>query len=296
MDAVVVSERNHVMTDSSSVKEIAEEALSEAEGETQGIQSGETPNSPSEQTQEKTETFAEDVDPKTLESMTPQQLLEMKKNWERSYTQKRQKETAEIRQYQQRIAELEGIAQKADQLPQGDLQQRADLAEQRVNEGQMSVEEYTKYMRQLFAEDARRVAREEYQGIRAEEKEEQLAQKALEDFTSTDSRLNEHSPEFDELFAREVKREIAELLDQHLAQGGSYEGFDARSLTEQIVERKDRALDEIIKTRTQQSTQAAKMREAKAKKGQVRGTTLSSQQVGGNSLRSILEETLDGAA
>jgi len=89
---------------------------------------------------------------------------------------------------------------------------------------------------------------------------------------------------------------LADVLDEHLETTGSYKGFDTATVTKQIVERRDQELDDIIKKRTIDSTKAAQMREAKAKKSQVRGSTSNGQPVGGNSFRDILNETLDGAA
>jgi hypothetical protein len=81
-----------------------------------------------------------------------------------------------------------------------------------------------------------------------------------------------------------------------LSEKGSYTGFDAHALTKEIVARRDAQLDELIKKRTIQSTQAAKMRDAKARKSEVRGSTNDGQSIGGDSFRSILSETLDSAA
>ncbi len=271
--------------DSSTIRDIAEESATEVPAETPVISEPKAPETPQE------ENFAEPVDPKALAKMSPEELLEVRKNWERAYTAKRQKETAEIKAYQQRIAELETHAPQTEQV-----QVKADEAQRQVELGQMSVPEYTEYVKGLMADEARKIAREEYQTLHTEEREQQLAQKALTDFTSTDARLSETSPDYDELFATEVKRELAELLDKHMAEHSSYTGFDAKALTKQIVERKDEALDSIIKTRTQQSTQAAKMREAKMRKTEVRGSSSDGQRTEGDSIRSILLETLDGAA
>ncbi len=159
----------------------------------------------------------------------------------------------------------------------------------------MTVEQYTEYMKGLAAEQAREVAREEYQTMVAQEREQQLATKALDDFKGSDPRLDDNSPEFNESLRNEVQRELAELLNDHLDKFDSYKDFDTKTLTKQIIERRDKELDEIIKKRTIQSTQAAKMREAKAKKSGTRGTTSSGQPVGGNSIRDILSEAVESA-
>lgn len=271
------------MSDSSSFREIAKESASEVESVAPEVAQEATPT-------EEVQSFTDPVDEKALEGMTPAQLLEQKKNWERAYTAKRQKETAELKEMQKKIAEYESRQQTTEQPT---VQEKAQEAQRQVALGEMSVEEYTEHVKGLMAEEARRVAREEYQTIHREEVEQQLATKALEDFTSTDDRLNKDHPDHNESFAAEVQRELAELLDKHMAEHETYQGFDTKALTKAIIERKDAELDNIIKTRTQQSTQAAKMREAKLRKTEVRGTSSDSQRVGGNSIRDILSDAVD---
>lgn len=284
-------------------RDIAQEALSknvevEAKTETPEVQPIAT-GEPTEKIQE--ETFAEKTE---LTGKTPEQLEEIYQNWQKAYTAKRQKETQELKEYQRKLAELEKkLAQPHTQLVEPDKnrymplnsEQLAQDAREQVQLGNMTVEQYTEYMRGVMAEEAKNVARQEYQQMITQEREDQLAQTALEQFQSVDGRLNENAPNFDESFRNEVQRELAELLDAHLEDKGSYQGFDAQALTKEIVARRDAQLDEIIKKRTIQSTQAAKMREAKAKKSEVRGSTSDGQSIGGNSIRSILSEAIDSA-
>lgn len=280
------------MSDSSSFREIAQEATETAEVPvTQPEVATETKTEAPAVEAPQEETFADPVDPKSLEGMTPQQLLEVRKNWERAYTQKRQKETAELKEYQRKIAELES----RPQTPQVDVQEKAQEAQRQVELGEMSVSEYTEYVKGLMADEARRVAREEYKAIHQEEVEAQLQTKAAEDFTSSDDRFDEHHPSYNESFKVDVQRELAELLDKHIEENGSYAGFDTKALTKAIVQRKDAELDNIIKTRTQQSTEAAKLKEAKMRKTEVRGSSSDSQRIGGNSIRDVLTDTLNGS-
>ncbi len=277
------------MSDNSSFRDIAQEAAADGEVKEPVAQ----PEVAPEAEQPHEESFTEPVDEKSLEAMTPAQLLEVKKNWERAYTAKRQKETAELKEYQRKIAELESRQQTPAQVT--DVQEKAQEAKEQVELGNMSVEEYTKYLQELSAQQAREIAREEYKAIHKEEVEQQLAVKAMDDFKSVDDRLNPDNPNHagNESFAAEVQRELAELLDKHMAEHETYQGFDTKALTKAIIERKDAELDNIIKTRTQQSTQAAKMREAKIRKSEVRGTASDSQHVGGSSIRDILSEAME---
>lgn len=278
-----------------SFRDIATESVAEDVVETTTETQEVTPDAqvePKEQIQE--EVFA---DKGELAGKTPEQLEEIYQNWQKAYTAKRQKETQELKEYQAKLAELEKkVVQPQPTQQNANVEQLAQDAREQVELGQMSVQQYTEYIKQLMVEEAREVARQEYQSFQAAEREEQLANTALEQFQSVDGRLNENAPNYDESFRNEVQRELAELLDKHLEEKGSYQGFDAQTLTKQIVERRDAQLDEIIKKRTIQSTQAAKMREAKAKKSEVRGSTQDGQSIGGNSIRNILSEAIDSAA
>lgn len=276
------------MSDSPSFRDIATEAISpvevEAPQETQAAQPDaqvEQPEAP------QAEVFAEKSD---LSGKTPEQLEQTYNEWQKAYTAKRQRETQELKEYQAKIADLESRLTTQPQVQQSVQQEQ--LAREQVELGNMSVAEYTAFV----AQQAREVAREEYRQMIAEEREEQLASKAVEQFEATDSRLNQHSPEFNETFKNEVQRELSELLDKHLGETGSYQGFDAQALTKDIVARRDAELDIIIKKRTIESTQAAKMREAKAKKSEVRGTSSNGQPTGGSSIRNILSEAIDSTA
>lgn len=283
------------MSDTPSFRDIATESVAEnVEVET----TTETPEAKPDAQVQPTEATQEDVfaEKAELAGRTPEQLEEIYQNWQKAYTAKRQKETQEIKEYQAKLAELEKKQTQPSQATEANVQDLQAQAQEQVQLGNMTVEQYTDYMKQIMVEEARTVARQEYQAMIAQEREDKLAQTALDQFQSVDSRLNENAPDFDESFKNEVQRELAELLDEHLEEKGSYQGFDAKSLTKQIVDRRDAQLDEIIKKRTIQSTQAAKMREAKAKKSEVRGSTQDGQAIGGNSIRSILSEAIDSAA
>jgi len=278
------------MTDSPSFREIAEESVMQEE-ETPETSVAQVQTEQPETTQE--EVFAEKGE---LAGRTPEQLEEIHKNWQRSYTEKRQKETHQLKELQAELEMLRNQPQ-APSVPQDtSVQERAEEAQQALDVGQMTVSQYTDYMRDLAIEEARNAARDEFQTQVTTQREETLAETALDKFQTADTRLSTFSPEFNESFRDEVQRELADVLDEHLETTGSYKGFDTATVTKQIVERRDQELDDIIKKRTIDSTKAAQMREAKAKKSQVRGSTSNGQPVGGNSFRDILNETLDGAA
>lgn len=281
------------MTDSSIVdtlSAVVDEATvpsQEAEVKTEETKAPEAQAPVVEETTE--EVFADKGD---LKGKTPEELEETYNAWQKAYAAKRQKETAELRELKAKIAEIES---KTQVEPQGTTQDKVDEAQKQVELGNMTMTEYTQYVRNLLAEDARRIAREEVTAVTTEQQESSYQEQAVNDFRQADPRLDEHNPDnvYDEKFANDIRRELADLLDEHLEKTGSYKGFDTKSIAKQIVERRDAEIDEIIKKRTQQSTQAAKMREAKMRKSEVRGTTVSSQKIGGDSIKDILSDTLD---
>lgn len=284
------------MDSTASFRDIASEAVETVEDSKENVQ--ETPvvqdtKETKTQPEQAQESFTDPVDLKTLEQLTPAQLLEQRKNWERAYSAKRQKETAEIKEYQRRINELEGKVPKQEEQQQS-VEKNVEIAKEQVELGNMSVAEYTEYILQLIREENRGIAREEYQALIAEQEEKQLQQTAVKDFQSADSRLDPSAPDHNESFASDVQRELAELLDKHLETNGTYKGFDAKELTKAIVQKKDVEIDNIVKTRTQQSTEAARKKEATLRRTEVRGTSSDGQRVAGNSIRNILAETIDG--
>lgn len=276
------------MTDTPNIRDMVSESIPEVEAEV--VETPEAQPSATVETKEEapqTESFTEKGD---LTGKTPEQLEEIYQNWQKAYTTKRQTETQQLKELQAKIAELEGRTQQVQTV-----EQKAETAREQVELGQMTVPEYTEYIQSLVIEKAREAAQQEYKTMIAEEREQQLASKALEQFQGADPRLDKNSPEHNEKFAIEVQRELADELDKHLEKTGSYDGFDAATLTKQIVDRRDAELDEIIKKRTIQSTQAAKMRDAKARKSEVRGSAADGQSIGGNSIRNILSEAVDSA-
>lgn len=288
------------MTDNSTFRELIEESAQEvtskeevSEKDTDITESAEKVEQPEKSEQpEKVESFTDPVDEKSLQEMSPAKLLELRKNWEAAYTKKRQAETQELKELREKALQYE---QQLAQRQQVSEQKKEQAAEQ-VSLGNMTPEQYVEFIRQEAIKDAIAAAREETQKAVVEREEQSLAQQAMSEFTSTDERLDPNNPNHDEVFTREVTREIAELLDKHLEETGSYRGFDTKALTKEIVNRRDKEIDDIVRKRTEASIKTAKMRDAKLKKSEVRGTTSDSKKIGGESFRDILLETVDAAA
>lgn len=292
-------EREHVMTDTPVREAIAEAMPSESvETKVETPAQVETPVTPEpdktpEQPQEEVQKFAEDVD---LTGLTPEQLLETKKEWERKYTHKRQQETAELKAMREELEALKASKpqapaqqQEASQLP------TREQVIQAFKQGQINGQQYQDYMSEIAREEARQVAREEFETLQAqqlEKLEQEYQEQHLQVFVSADPRLAENTPEEDPALRNEVQAKLADKLDKYMSENGTSKGFDASGLTKQFVQEYDKRIDELVKTRTQQSVQAARMRDAKMKKAEIRGTNAPSVSTSGNSLRSILEESM----
>lgn len=281
------------MTDSSIGNIISEtmDSTESVEAKPEAVVEPQKVETPTEQPQQE-ESFAEKGE---LKGKTPEELEETYQNWNKAYQAKRQKETAELKAMREELDRLKS-AQAAKPQSQMTTEQKADEAKRQVEIGNMTIPEYTEYMKTLIKEEARQTTREEIETIESEKLETSLADKAKDDFEKADPRFDETSPLYDEVMKTDVRRELADLLDDHLAQFGSYKGFDAAKLAKEIIKRRDERQDEIIKKRTQESTQAAKMRDAKLRKSETRGTTSDSQKIGGDSIKDILSETIDSMA
>lgn len=239
------------------------------------------------------ETFAEKGE---LQGKTPEELEEIYKNWQRSYTEKRQKETQELKEYREKLAKLEAQKPEQDRKVE-DVRDDMNKATEDVELGKMSVEEYTKHMRKLMAEEARQIAREEFQTLSKEQQENQYQEQAYQDFLNADDkgRLNPNSPTKDETLIREVQDHLAKELDKHIKETGTAKGFDTTTLAKAKIKEYDDKLDEIVKNRTKKSTQMAAARAAKSRKAATKGTNANSAPVEGNSIRDILAEAVDAS-
>jgi hypothetical protein len=266
-------------------REALEAALVEEQTESTPTQEVEAKES------EQVETFADT--PENLESMTPQELLEVKKNWERSYTKKRQEETARIKEYEMRIAELEKASQQGAQLQNPVNQMNAAEAKEQLDLGNMTLDQYTDYMRQMLLDEAKQIARSEFETLTKEQREEANQEKLMQDFLSVDSRVDEHSPTYDRSLKTLVQNTLAEALDAYYQEKGTSIGFDAKKIASEVIAKEDERIDQIIKSRTKQSTQAAELKANKFRKSNLSGTTAESSQIGAKSIRDVLSETLD---
>lgn len=284
--------------DTPSIRDVVAEATESVETQTEAVEETVQPIEPEAsevQTEEQAEELEKFTEDKDLTGLTPEQLLAEKKEWERAYTKKRQEEKAELRRMQEEIEAYKSQTQAPAQTLNFD-QERA-YAVQDLRAGRITPDQYTETMRHLLIEEAKLATRQEREAIKEEEiyeKEVNNQEQAYQQFVSSDPRLDDNNPSlFNRPLFLDVKTKLGDALDEYFEQNGTSLGFDVKSITGQLIADYDAQIDELVKTRTQQSVQASKMREAKSQKGAARGSTAESSSVGGTSIRDMLSQTVD---
>lgn len=277
------------------LRDIAEQAVQEPlETET----STETEQPTPAPTEEEVKPFAEKGD---LTGRTPEQLDEIYAKWNKSYTQTRQKEKAEIKamkeEYERRIAEFEASkAKTAEPEVKSNASDSVRATEEVLNafkEGRISAQELELYMKGIYEDEAKKIAEEVYTQKTQVQQEEQYQQKALESFFSVDERLNENSPNFSPRMQKQIGAEMAELLDAYIAEKGTAIGFDAASETKRLVEAYDAEIDELVKERTLQAQAQAKAKAERSARTEIRGNTAPTVSTKPLDRRAILEKALE---
>lgn len=245
--------------------------------------------------------FAEKVDTKGL---TPEQLDEIYEGYNKKYTQRRQKEREEIREYQHKLAEYEAKKEQPVQQTQieaSDLQQAGEEAKKQVELGNLSLEDYTNYMREIFREDAKRIAEETYGNISKTEKHESYSNQMLEGFNSLDDRFNDkyvnpESPEYSEVnknLYEYVAGRMATLLDEYIAENGSSVGFDWKTPADETIKQFDSLVDAQIRARAKTQTISAQSKANQFSKTTPKGTTNRSVSAEPESLDDLLKKSME---
>lgn len=250
---------------------------------------------------ENVESFAEKSE---LKGRTPEELEEIYQNWNRSYTQKRQKEREELRALQSKLEEYEKMNKQtipsqlqnaSADIESPDLKTQQALAKKEYNLGNMSIDEYTQYVAQLAAEEARRATVETLQA----REDEQYQQSALREFNNLDERfddkfINEDSPEFNETNAwmyTQVAGQMADALDIYIKKNGTSVGFDTKGTAKDFIKRFDTYVDSLVKNRVTQSNKVAQEKQKHYAKFTPKGTGTPSISSGKSDLRSLINES-----
>ncbi len=239
--------------------------------------------------------------PVETKKLTPEQLEEIRSEWNRKYTQTRQKEKEELRNYEARVKEYEEKLQKlesrSDRIQNPDLQEQRQEVQEQFDLGNLTIEQYTAQLRALNAEDARRIARE----VVSESEDQSNQQNMLVEFNRLDERFDakytdQNSPEYNATNAwlyRQVAGQMAAALDEHIARTGSSKGFDTKGKALEFIEQFDRYADEVVKSRVSQSTNKAQIRAQEVSRNKPRGTTGQSVTTQKRDLRSLIEANME---
>lgn len=298
------------MTAPRTFRDIASDVVSGTEEEeiveTEGNEAPEEPKEdvkpegdtkPTKEPEQTVKPFAEKPD---LKGKTPEELEQIYKDWNAKYTQTRQRETEELKTYRTQVEQLQNqiktLSNEGKKIEDPQLRNDAAEAKKQLELGKLTVEQYTEYMRKVFSEDAKRIAREEFTNLTSEQREQQEEEKAqqgaFEAFVSSDERLNEHSPKFDSRMFKSLTRDMEGLLDQHIADTGSSAGFDAKGHTQRLISEYDSEIDAIVKSRVENNTNLEKARAAKLAKTATSGKTGNSVSTVGKDFKEILREQI----
>lgn len=293
------------MTTPQSFRDVAEEVLKDSDENVTSSEQEEV-SSPQEQEVEETNPeVQEDEEQKPfaqkpeLQGKTPEELEQIYKDWNSNYTKTRQREREELREYQNRVAELEQYVQQVQgegtEVQDPGLQDQRDYVQEQFDLGNMDLNEYTQYMRQIIKEDARsatqEVLQEQYQQDLAQ-KEEMYQTSAVNEFLEVDERLNQDSPNYNPLMTRTLAQDMSSLLDRHIEQNGSSIGFNSREIASQLVSQYDSYINQQVASRIRNSTQAARAKAGRINQGSITGRTMNSTPTKDRSLRDILGSTI----
>jgi len=242
--------------------------------------------------EQKVQEFAEQGD---LNNRSPEEMKAIYADWTKKYTQKRQAETAELKQARE---EAETLRIERDELKKmretqsaplqsGAMQSAANKADADLVSGRLSVQEYTDRMRQIMSEDARRIFEEVYSEKSQEQQAKQFEESAAKDFITSDNRLDQNSPTYDKRMARVISADMDNSLTDYQEENGTFVGFDAKGTAKRLIQEYDNEMDEIIKTRVQSSSQIAK-----EKAGQMNRSGMNGRNTPSNGTKKTLEQIL----
>jgi len=289
------------MTDSSNTfREVAQKAIDETVIETPEAEQSETEAAEPEKvevTPEVEETFASKGE---LKGKTAEELEDIYQTWNKSYTQKRQSEKAELTtireerdQLAQRLQDLESKASSNPQQAASEMQGEQDDLILLLQQGQISPAEYHQRLKQVIDSQARAIARQEVETWTTQHEEESRQQNALSEVNNLDDRFNKDGPVYDKDMHRAVLADVGEEMDSYMANNqGSSQGFNSKEIAQQVISRWNAKIDAHVKTRTQQSTQVARDQAGKFAKQNPKGSPANSVSTEPKNFRDIVAEEI----
>lgn len=262
----------------------------------------ETPQEkPVEQPQETTqESFSQKIDTKGL---TPEQLDEVYSKYQKAYTQKRQREKEELRQYQEKLKLYES-RQQGEITPraaaiQGAGEQRE--VQRQFDLGNLSFEQYTQAMQRFAIENAERIAESKFEELSARREDSSNQEQMLQRFNALDERFDPkftdpESPEYNEInnwLYSSVASELGYALQAHIDRTGSSKGFDSDGMAKEAIKRFDRYIDSVVTNKIKESTTNAQSKAAVFGRSTPQGGSSPSKTVGARNLRELIGSNLN---
>ncbi len=285
------------MTGSSTLRDAVKKSIDESTVTEQA--EPETPEAPEPEvsdTPQGEESFAQKGE---LKGRTAEELEEIYQNWNKSYTQKRQSETAELKalreERDQLTQRLQGLEQKSSTNPQQvaqDYQGEQEDVLQLLQQGRITPVQYHQMIQQIIQSEARKIARDEFGNLSSEREEESRQQTALSEVNSLDERFTENAPTYDKAMHRAILADVGEELDTYIAEQGNSIGFDHKAVANRLISEWNARIDAEVKARTQKSTQVARDQSGKFAKQNPKGSPAKSVSTEPKNLREIFAEEI----
>jgi len=212
------------------------------------------------------ESFADKPD---LEGKTPEELEEVYKNWQKSYTQTRQAEKAREKEMAEKLAKYE---QTLNQF-------KAQVPEKPI--GQMSPQE----LQQHFATKAQEIANNARENSYIESQEKS--------FYELDKRLDEDHPEHDPALFYSVVGQVTKLREQYEADKGTVVGFDFVGEAKQKIAAYDEAIKQKVQSYLKRNNETARGRVEQSSKANPKASSAKLKKTGGLDLEEAFEEALN---
>jgi hypothetical protein len=244
-------------------KEEAPEAESETKPEPEAE---EVKEEEADKAEPEEEAFADKPD---LSGKTPEELEEIYKNWQKSYTQTRQAEKAREKEMAEKLAKYEETLS----------QFKAQQPEKPINE--MTTEE----LQQHFATKAQEIAKTAQENSYIESQEKS--------FYELDKRLDEDHPEHDPNLFYSVVGQVTKLRDQFEADKGTVVGFDFVGEAKKVISAYDEAVKQKVQSYLKRNNETARGKVSQSSKANPKVSSAKLKKAGGLDLDEAFEEALN---
>jgi len=241
------------------VSEEAEEAPTEEAETNPEKEVEETPDDKAEPEAE--ETFVEKPD---LSGKSSDEMDKIYKDWQKTYTQKRQVEKEEVRTLKERLADLEAKAPKNEKPIE-----------------QMSPQEFREYT----LSQARRQVESERDNSYIESQEKT--------FYELDQRLDEDNPTFDEALFYSTVGKLTKEREAFEAENGSVFGFDFVGKAKGLIKAYDEAVKLKVQSYLTKNNEKARSKVNQSSKANPKANSASLKKAGGLDLDDAFKEALN---